>query len=172
MYGLPTSPAVSDHEEAPAPPVKKTTTTTRKKTAAEIPTPDDDEIQAMGGPSKKRTKKKSVLLTEEQEVEMGEWLRNHPELFTKTMKAYKDASKKNKLWEDKAGELGLVSATSLRTWYESIRAKVGKLSATKSGSARKDVSERDQFIDANFGFLKEHISRVRGRTAMSVSIRI
>ena len=57
----------------------------------------------------------------------------------------------------------------LKTWYESVRTKVGKISDKKSGSGTKDMTERDTFLMAHFGFLSGHISRIRGRTACSVS---
>ena len=34
---------------------------------------------AIASPSNKRSKKKALVLTEDKEVNMGEWLRNHPQ---------------------------------------------------------------------------------------------
>lgn len=124
---------------------------------------------ATAGPNK-RKKSKALLLTEEQEVDIGEWLRNHPQLYSKALKAYKDVGKKTKLWDDKARDIGLESGVLLKTWYESIRTKVGKMTKEKSGSATKEMTDRDVFIQNNFSFLGDHISRMRGRTACSVSI--
>ena len=59
----------------------------------------------------------------------------------------------------------------LKTWYESIRTKVGKIHDTKSGSAAKVKTDRDVFILAHFGFLVTHICRVKGRTAVSLSLK-
>jgi len=56
-------------------------------------------------------------------------------------------------WTEKEAELELESGTLLRTYYESIRAKVVKITDTKSGSSIKDLTERDTFIMTNFGFL-------------------
>ena len=121
---------------------------------------------------KKRKKNKAVILSEEQEVQLGEWLRNHPEFYTKSLKAYKDVGKKRSLWDDKAAELKMESGDLLRTWYESIRTRIGKMLKGKSGSAARDLTEREKFLKDNFGFLGDHIARVRGRTAFSVSIYI
>ena len=163
----PTSPEASDHEVAPVQGTskggKKTTTTTTTTT----PQVEDADIPTME--KTKKTKKRGIVLTEEQEVAMGEWIRDHPHLFTKSLKLYKDIAKKTKLWDDKAKELD-IEPESLRTWYESIRSRVGKLTG-KSGSATVDATMRDTFIRANFGFLTDHIARVRGRTAQSVSIK-
>lgn len=174
-----TSPdEASDVEDVPAP--SKTTTSKKPSQSASASQSAavinmDEEVAyvpAIAAPSRKRTKKKALLLTEEQEVNMGEWLRSHPELFTKSLKAYKDSAKKSKLWDDKADEMDVESSALLRTWYESIRTKIGKLTSTTSGSATKESTERDIFIMSNFAFLKEHISRVRGRNAMSVSMKM
>ena len=136
------------------------------------PTPPIEE-GATGAtePMNKKKQKRSnpVMLTDEQQVDMGEWLRLNPYLYTKSMKDYKNSQKKLRLWEEKTAEMGLDSVASLKTWYESIRTKVGKVSTKKSGSASKDRTDRDEFIMSNFGFLSTHISRVRGRTACSIS---
>jgi hypothetical protein len=159
--------------------VAATTTTTAQAastaqataTATAPATSMEGDVPALdiAGPSK-RKKSKALLLTEEQEVDIGEWLRNHPELYSKALKSYKDVGKKTKLWDDKARDIGLESGVLLKTWYESIRTKVGKMTKEKSGSATKDVTDREVFIRTNFGFLGDHISRIRGRSACSVSI--
>lgn len=127
------------------------------------------EAESQPAPKSKRTKRKALVLTEEQEVDLAEWIRIHPEIYSKGLKSYKDSGRKKKLWDDKAEELN-IEYDVLRVWYESIRSKIGKLTASKSGSAAKEETDRDKFIMSNFGFLKEHISRMRGRTGMSVSI--
>lgn len=128
------------------------------------PPPQAEEQQ------QKKERKKSLVLSEEQELSVSEWLREHPYLYTKTMMLYKDTAKKVRLWDMKAEELGVCNGPQLRTWYESVRTRVGKVSDKKSGSARVELTERDTFIMLNFGFLSSHISRMRGRTACSVSI--
>jgi hypothetical protein len=139
-------------------------------TAAAAAALEADIPALQAGPSKsKRKKSKTVVLTDEQEVEVGEWLRMHPELYTKGLKGYKEVAKKQKLWADKTEELKLESVVLLKTWYESIRTKIGKMKKTKSGTGTKDTTDRDKFVMANFGFLVDHISRMRGRTACSVS---
>ena len=99
---------------------------------------------------------------------MVEWLKNHPLFYTKTMKEYKDIAKKVNLWNEKANELNIEGGSMLKTWYNSIRSKVGKITDTKSGSAARTLTDRDQFLLANFGFLAPHISRVTGNPACSV----
>ena len=113
--------------------------------------------------SKKRRRNFGLILTEQQETDMGEWL------YLKTMKEYKDIAKKNQLWAEKAVELNLESGKLLKTWYDSIRTRVGKLNSTKSGSAAKSKTDRDVFIEQTFGFLASNICRRKGRTAVSLS---
>lgn len=118
---------------------------------------------------KKRMKKKPLVLSEVKELEMAEWMRRHAFLYSKGMKEYKDSRKKNRLWQEKAEDLGVESGALLKVWYESVRTKVGKISDKKSGLAHKDLTERDTFLMSNFGFLATHISRMKETTAFSVS---
>lgn len=122
-------------------------------------------------PEKKR-RKKPLVLTEDQEIEMAEWLLNHPFVYTKSMKEYKNISKKNRLWDNKAEELDVESSDILKTWYGSMRTRIGKITEKKSGSAKKDLTERDTFLMQHFRFLTTHISRVKARPACSVSTMI
>jgi len=126
-------------------------------------------------PPKEKTKKPKpqtrVLISEEDEVALGEWLRLHECIFRKTEKKYHNAPHKKGLWDDKAAELKLESGQVLQTWYNSIRTRIGKLHKMASGSAAKDLSARDSFLWANFGFLADHIHRMKGRTAVTVSIK-
>ena len=78
---------------------------------------------------------------------MGEWLRNNPCIYQKTLKTYKDTGKNTSLWAEKATDLNLESGKLLKTWYESIPTTVGKLQDGKSGSAAKGRIERDVFIE-------------------------
>ena len=115
---------------------------------------------------------RKLVLSDEQEMELADWLKENPMLYTKSMKEYKDTARKIDLWNSKAAELDLESGPLLKTWYESVRTKVGKLSDKKSGSATKDMTDRDTFLMQNFGFLASHIARVKGRPACSVSINL
>jgi hypothetical protein len=121
-------------------------------------------------PLKKR-RNFGTILSEEDEVLMGEWLRHNSIFYDKTLKSFKNTDRKKALWEEKAFALNLESGQLLKTWYESVRTRVGKLLDTKSGSAAKSRTERDKFIEANFGFLGTHISRIKGRTAIKLQLK-
>ncbi len=91
---------------------------------------------------------------------MGEVLRSHPELFTKSLKLTKTLPKKSNLCDDKADEIDIESSACYAHGTRAYVRKIGKLTSTTSGSATKESTERDIFIMSNFAFLKEHISRV------------
>ena len=139
---------------------------------ARSPSPSQAQASAPPTATAAKKKKKSLVLSDEQEMELADWLKENPMLYTKSMKEYKDTAKKIDLWNSKAAELDLESGPLLKTWYESVRTKVGKLSDKKSGSATKDMTDRDTFPMKNFGFLASHIARVKGRPACSVSINL
>lgn len=154
----PSPPASDEEQEQPGSPISPPSSTRGSPT-----------------PTTVAPKKKKVIytpLTEEQEISMKDFLVLHPQIYSKGMKAYKDAEKKKALWQEKAEELGVESGPILRKWYESVRTKVGKLFDVKSGSSRRERTERDRFMMDTFGFLMEHITRVRGRTLGPVSIII
>ena len=161
----PSTPPAPQSPASPSPPPSESADPAPAAAPSAVPAEEEADI----APLTRRKKSKSVSLTEEQEVALAEWMRSHPELYSKGLKAYKDTAKKNRLWDEKAQELDLESGVLLRTWYDSVRTKVGKMTKEKSGSASKELTERDQFIMSNFGFLRDHIARVRGRTACSVS---
>ena len=46
---------------------------------------------------------------------VGDWLKENPMLYTKTMKEYKDMTKKIHLWNSKAAELDVESGSMLKT---------------------------------------------------------
>lgn len=147
---------------------------TRSRSRSRSRSPSPSQVQASAPPTATaaKKKKKSLVLSDEQEVELADWLKENPMLYTKSMKEYKNTAKKIDLWNSKAAELDLESGPMLKTWYESVRTKVGKLSDKKSGSATKDMTDRDTFLMQNFGFLASHIARVKGRPACSVSINL
>ncbi|CAG2190045.1 unnamed protein product [Mytilus edulis] len=55
-------------------------------------------------------------LTLEEEQNMVEWMEAHPILYNKKMTTYKDTGKKERMWLEKAEELGK-SVLVLKTWY-------------------------------------------------------
>ena len=143
---------------------------TRSRSRSPSPSQAQTSVPPTATAAKK--KKKFLVLSDEQEMELGDWLKENPMLYTKTMKEYKDMAKKIHLWNSKAAGLDVESGSVLKTWYESVRTKGGKLSDKKSSLATKDMTDRDTFLMQNFGFLASHIARVKGKPACSVSINV
>lgn len=108
-------------------------------------------------------------MSPEDEQDMVEWLQAHPIFYNKKMTSYKETAKKERMWAEKATELGK-TVLVLKTWYSSMRTRYGKLRKTKSGDADKERTERDEWVIKNFDFLHPHIYEVQKKTTVSVSI--
>ena len=115
-YYRPTTDLLQSTRAATCPPkIKKTTrktkkaeedSTARSRSASPSPIPPnlppllrEAEEMAQGRPRKVRM---FTNLSEEQELDMKEWLLANPWLYTKGMKQFKDTVKKTHMWEDKA----------------------------------------------------------------------
>ena len=134
------------------------------------PNEEEDSLEVDEG-SGLVTKKKKLLtaLTPEQEEEMVEWLSEHPVLWNKKMKDYKDTQMKEALWIEQAGKMDK-DVNELKVWYKSLRTRFGRLKKMPSGSGTQEFSERDKWILQKLKFLRPHIADVSKRTAVSVSI--
>ena len=117
-----------------------------------------DDIGA--GPPAHRKKSTHVFLTDEQERMLGEWVQEHPLLFDRGCVDFKDAAKKNKLFEEKARTLEPpLTGKQLATWLRSIRTRYGRLTKFKSGQAARDLTAREKWILSVFSFFGKHIVR-------------
>ena len=107
----------------------------------------------------KRKREKPIILTEDHEADMADWLKGHPEFYTKGSREFKDSQKKKRNWELKAAELGY-TYEQLYRWYTSTRTRVGKLLQTVPGQeVDHSKTDRDKFLVNTFTFLKSHIVR-------------
>ena len=108
--------------------------------------------------------KKDRVLTAEEEEDVAEWVRDNESIYNKKMELYRNSEKKRALWESKAAELGGgIDVSYLISWYKSMRTRFGKLSKRPSGSSSEVPTERELWIMQKFGFLKNFISRQKGR---------
>ena len=57
-------------------------------------------------------------LTEEQEVDVAEWFKEHPILYDRKLKEYKNSQKKNRILEEKAAALNPPSTCKLKQQYD------------------------------------------------------
>jgi len=160
-----TTPPSSDDCDSPSPPSPPSPPVP----ASIVSDNNESDGGAITVISKRKKRIQALVLTEDQEQGLSEWLKVNTFIYNKKVKQFRDSKRKLIFWDEKAAELG-VDAPGLKTWYDSIRTKVGKITVMKSGSAVRELTERDQFLMDNFSFLKDHISRVPSRQGVSVSI--
>ena len=111
------------------------------------------------------------MLTDDQEDTAAEWVLSHPEFYDKGHSMYKETTRKEKLWADKAVVFGVTTET-LKVWYTSMRTRYGKVTKDKSGDGASDLTERDAWIVRRFSFLAGHIKRVDRRQGVSIKKKI
>ncbi len=90
--------------------------------------------------SKKKKKVKALILTADQENSVIEWLKVN-ECFFNNKNAYKDTKMKNRLWTAKEDELH-IETVILKTWFNSMRTRFGKLTKTASADSTADYTLR------------------------------
>ena len=112
----------------------------------------------------KKSRAKSVLLDLEQEQDVVDWLKSHPELYDIHKKDFRKTELKLELWQAKAKSLKITYAEN-QQWYATQRTRFGKL--LKPG--KKVLTDRENWILANFDFLGTHIQRQQARQTSSVS---
>ncbi|XP_078670805.1 uncharacterized protein LOC144910952 [Branchiostoma floridae x Branchiostoma belcheri] len=123
---------------------------------------NDSKSSNLGLQVKKR-KTTIATLAEAEEESMLTWLREHPELYNKKAKEYKNLRRKETLWQEKASDMGR-SVEHLQTWYRSMRTRMARLLKNKSV---EELTDRDTWVMENFTFLRKHIEAVhRGRGPM------
>ena len=135
--------------------------------------PDNTSVPAAAA-HKKRTNKPYyyTTLTEAQKEEIIDWLKDNPSIYSKRMSNYKDCVTKDKLWEDKAVDMG-VEVAALKTFYKSNRTQMSRLKKTvgRSGEGAErveDLSATDKWVWEKFFFLKDHIETVERRNVVSI----
>ena len=69
---------------------------------------DDLDEATQDSQSQGRFKKKRLVrMTDAQEDEMAEWLKNHPEMYNKAKKEYRDTDRKKAAWATQARAMGM-----------------------------------------------------------------
>lgn len=93
----------------------------------------DPEQEPEEGPAR-RAPRVVTSFTEEEKDLIIEFLQQHPVLYSKRLSGFKDTVAKENLWSEQARRMGYTT-NELKTWYESMRTKLGKLKkvVTKSG---------------------------------------
>ena len=114
-------------------------------------------------PAKKKQNVAALHLSDEQHDIMAEWLKDHDYIYINGRARHKEVAHKKTLWE-KAKSMG-VDYQVLKTWYESIQTKIGKITDTKSGLGTKTLTDRDK---DKFSFLGNHIVHQPSNVALGL----
>ena len=169
-------PPEEDSPDSPTPPPsdegEEVEASSRSRSRSREVTPPPQDEEASGSQAlRKRAKFRGTTLTPENEDDMAEWLKSFDFIYVKGRERYKDSNMKKRIWAEQAKKLGLEVRT-LMTWYDSVRSNVGKLTEEKSGSATKELTDREKHIMARFGFLKDHIVRQPSRVGSSLKAKL
>jgi hypothetical protein len=101
--------------------------------------------------------------TRDIEAKIVAWVQEHEFLYIMTHELYCNRYKKQAAWEELAAELK-VDTKRLKTFWNGLRTRFGKLTNKKSGDPAPTFSERDQWILDNLGFVNTLLgSRVSPR---------
>ena len=127
----------------PPPPPPITPLDEEEHVAAPDPTPqleaesatEEAEEDTSGG--RRRVEPRNAInLTEEEKEIVIDFQQQNPMLYSKRLAGYKGTAARDRLWVEQAMEMSRTSK-ELKTWYESMRTKLGKLkkAITKTGQA-------------------------------------
>ena len=117
---------------------------------------------------KKRAKKTQFCLDFQEEQLMCDFLRENAMIWDIKKTDYRRVDKKAKLWEDQGKAMGK-SVEHLQGWFKSLRDTHTRLDKNKSGDGAPEMTEREQWVKANFGYFKT-VVRHRAEPVNSVSI--
>ena len=100
------------------------------------------------------------VFSDEEEATIIEFVKTHPELYSKENARYLDKSRKDSLWK----ELGLQlrrTAAEVQRWFNSQCTRYGKITSKqrKSGQGAPQMTGRQKWVLTNFAFLSPHILR-------------
>jgi len=118
--------------------------------------------------AKKRAKKTQYCLDFKEEQLMCDFLHDNPCIWDIKKTDYRRVDKKAKLWEDQ-GKAMAKPVVHLQGWFKSLRDTHTRLDKNKSGDGAPDMTEREQWVKANFGYLRT-VVRHRAEPVKSVSI--
>jgi hypothetical protein len=99
--------------------------------------------------------------TRDVEARIVAWVQEHEFLYIKTHELYCNRDKKQAAWDELAAELK-VDTKRLKTFWDGLRTRFGKLTKKKSGDPAPTFFERDQWILDNLGFFNTYITRKQG----------
>ena len=142
--------------------------------------PDDDlidvedvaTVQAVPGPSLKRSRlsKKAVKdypFTDDQQREIANFVQSHPELYDKRNEKWLNPTWKLTLWMELARNFPGCTHLQVKKLVDKKRTDFGKIEKreSKSGSASRPRTQREQNVVEVWGFLAGHIAHETTHTS-------
>ncbi|XP_072176025.1 uncharacterized protein [Diadema setosum] len=125
-----------------------------------------DEVEGDAPTRKKAGSRIVTNFSEEEKERIICFLQQNPSLYSKRLAGYKDTVAKERLWTDQARRMNCMPY-ELKTWYDSMRTKLGKLkkAVMTSWRAIDRFTATERWIWYRFQFLLEHIAQNPRSTA-------
>lgn len=121
---------------------------------------EDSDCRRIGRSGAKRARN-AATFTDDEEMQIVDFVKDHPQLYAKEHMHYVDKARKDALWRE-VGQLVGRSGDDCRRWFTTQRTRYGKLTAeaSKSGSGKKyQLTERTKWVLREFKFMGPHIMR-------------
>ena len=112
---------------------------------------------------------RNVTLSRRVEVEIVEWLKENPYLYSRGHPHYKNKEKKQRAMDEHAKKIGL-TREELARWIHTKRTRFGKLTrdCNKSGSGQLSLSDLDRWTMKLFEFMRPHIVRQKPTKTLGI----
>ena len=121
-----------------------------------------------------RQRKEKLCLSADDEQDVADWFKANEIFYNKSLRAYRDNKRKERLYEEKAATLTTeCTGKQLKTWLESMRTTFGKLKrAGPSGTEKPNPTDKESWILRNFECCAPYIYRAPGRQAVKLKEKI
>nr|XP_006812997.1 PREDICTED: uncharacterized protein LOC102800831 [Saccoglossus kowalevskii] len=133
----------------------------------EDPKPPEDPSEEGPTTAKREKKQRKDCKIQDREVEdsLVEFFRENELLWNSQKTEYRNKAKRQRVLKAKATELG-IDVDHLWTWFKSLRDMFTRLDKKKSGDGQQQLTERETWIKAKFGFFHPAVNH-RSKPARS-----
>ena len=142
----------------------------------DVPDVEVERVVATQPRKRVRPSKKDIPdypFTDEQMREIANYVQDHPELYDKRNENWQNPMRKENIWKDLAQHFPKCSHLQVKKLVEKKRTDFGKIEKkeSKSGSASRQRTPREQKIVELWGFLAGHIAHETTQTSDDFSRR-
>jgi hypothetical protein len=118
-------------------------------------------------PQKRKKFVARLKLSHQEEIDVADWYRDHPEFWKKSDSLYKDSSRKARMLDELATSLQTeCTGEQLAVWLKSMRSRYGRLiKPGPSGSGKPFLTDKEKWILEAFACCEDQISRLPGRVS-------